>query len=155
LGKFLLDFTSAVILISGPMARFLFTARHMFWNGASSSMRGGVWLQLSTTHTPLFHVWSGKMLLAFTRTGNLGFVSCQELCPNLYSFQTFTCLEMRPPLRRQKWFDYYSLSDGCWFWVSHSSKLLLAFASMIILGSGPCRTHGHIFLPHGSDCVAA
>jgi hypothetical protein len=155
LGKFLLDFTSAVILVAGLMARIFFIARHMFWNGASSTMRGGVWLLQLTTHTPLFNVGSGKMLLAFTSTGNLGFVSHQELCPNLYSFKIFTCLEVGPPLPRQKWFDYYSLSDGCWFWASHSGKLLLAFASMVILGSGPCRTHDHIFLPHISDCVAA
>jgi hypothetical protein len=36
-----------------------------------------------------------------------------------------------------------------------SSKLLLAFASTAILGSGPCRTHDHIFLSQNSELSAS
>jgi hypothetical protein len=53
---------------SGPMTKFLFITGHVFWNGASSSTRGGVWLLLLTARTPLFSVGSGKLLLAFGST---------------------------------------------------------------------------------------
>jgi hypothetical protein len=35
--------------------------------------------------------------------------------------------------------------------VSQTGKLLLVFASAVILGSKPCRTNGHVFLSHNSE----
>jgi hypothetical protein len=60
--------------------------------------------------SPLWTVtlnWNIELLRALASTVVLGFGPCQDPWPYFFSFQTFTCFEMGPPVCREEGSDYY------------------------------------------------
>jgi hypothetical protein len=103
-----------------------------------------------------------QLLLIFTSTAILSFGSRRDPWQNLYSFaRPFTGLEMGSPLRRKEELlcEFLGMLHICYTVISHwctrtperlTAKLLLVFASTVMLGSESRGTHG-LILPSGGS----